>query len=85
MPEEDGKIFGEAYELYEQWRSTLIETPEQWIQVTNEMHDFVCRHNSSRLALRLATGIMDTLDDLYKGGQRPPMADYLGRSDISEH
>lgn len=82
MPEEDGKVFGEAYELYEKWRSVLIETPEQWIQVTNEMHAFVCRHEASRLALRLAIGIMDTLDDLYKGGQRPPVADYLGRGDL---
>ena len=82
MPEEDAKVFGEAYQLYEKWRSVLIDTPEKWIQVTNEMHQFVCRNESSRLALRLAIGIMDTLDDLYKGGQRPPVADYLGRSDL---
>ena len=82
MPEEDGKIFGEAYTLYEKWRSVLIDKPEQWIQVTNEMQAFVSRHENSRLALRLAIGIMDTLDDLYKGGKRPPVADYLGRSDL---
>ena len=50
--------------------------------MTNEFHEFVCRNGTSRLALRLAVGIMDTLDDLYKGGQRPPVADYLGRSDL---
>ena len=82
MPEEDAKVFGEAYGLYEKWRGILIETPEQWIQVTNEFHEFVVRNGTSRLALRLAVGIMDTLDDLYKGGQRPPMADYLGRGDL---
>lgn len=82
MPEEDGKIFGEAYELYQKWRSVLIDTPEKWLMVTDDIQAFVSRHDESRLALRLAIGVIDTLDDLYRGGKRPPMADYLGRSDL---
>ena len=82
MPEEDGKIFGDAYALWDKWRGMRIERKEQWLQVTEELHGFVCRHESSRLALRLAIGIMDTLDDLYKGGQVPAVPDYIGRGDL---
>lgn len=82
MPEEDAKIFGEAYKLYEKWRGTDIHTLDQWCQLTNEMYDLVEKHVDSRLALRLAIGIMDTFDDLYRDGQKPPMPDYFGRSDL---
>jgi hypothetical protein len=82
MPEEDGKIFGEAYQLYDKWRGTRIERPEQWLHLTEELHGFVCRHPESRLALRLAIGLMDTIDDLYHDGQAPAVPDYIGRADL---
>lgn len=82
MPEEDAKIFAEAYNLFDKWRGTEIHTLDQWCQLTNEVYDFVVEHVESRLALRLAIGIMDTFDDLYKDGQKPPMPDYFGRSDL---
>jgi stage V sporulation protein B len=43
---------------------------------------FVCRHPESRLALRLAIGLMDTIDDLYHDGQAPAVPDYIGRADL---
>ena len=82
MPEEDAKTFGEAYQLYEKWRSVRIETEAQWIQITQEFHDFVVRNGSSGLALRLATSIMDHFDDLYLHGKKPEIRDYIGRGDL---
>ena len=82
MPEEDGKIFGEAYTLYEKWRSVLIDKPEQWIQVTNEMQELCLKHPGNRLAMRLAIGLMDTIDDLYHDGAVPAVPDYIGRGDL---
>ena len=82
MPEEEAQIFGEAYRLYEKWRSVKMTAPEQWQQMTEELHGFVCRHPESRLALRLAIGIMETMDDLYRNGKTPEFADYFGRSDL---
>ena len=82
MPEADAKTFGEAYELYEKWRSVRIETEMQWIQITMEFHDFVVRNGSTGLAQRLATSIMDHFDDLYRNGKKPEIIDYIGRSDI---
>ena len=82
MPEEDAKIFAEAYQLYEKWRGVEIRTPEQWLQVTGEFHGLVCRHEGSQLALRLAIGLMDTFDDLYRDGAVPAVAGYFGRSDL---
>ena len=82
MPEEESMIFGEAYRFYEKWRGTEIRTPEQWALLTAELHNFVLDHAGNRLALRLAAGLMDTFDDLYKGGQKPEIPDYFGRSDL---
>lgn len=83
MPEEDAKIFGEAYELYEKWRSVEIRRPEQWLEATNDFHGLVCRHEGNQLALRLAISLMDTFDDLYKDGNVPAVPDYIGRSDLT--
>lgn len=82
MPEEDAKIFGEAYALYEKWRSVLITELDQWLQITNEFHQFVERNSGNPLALRLATGIMDTFDDMYRNGKQPVIPDYIGRGDL---
>ena len=82
MPEEDGKIFGEAYQLYDKWRGILISELSQWEQLTAELHTFVCKYPESRLAMRLAVGLMETFDDLYKNGAKPAMPDYIGRGDL---
>lgn len=82
MSDEDAKIFQEAYQLYDKWRGIQIKTEQQWIQVTTEFHEFVCRNNSCPLATRLAIGLMDTIDDLYHNGAVPAVPDYIGRSDL---
>ena len=82
MPEEDGKTFYDIYQLYEKWRGIEINTIDLWMAVTNELYDFVVAHGSSPLAVRLAIGVMDTFDDLYKDGLKPAIADYFGRSDL---
>ena len=82
MPEEDGKTFYDIYQLYEKWRGIEINTIDLWMAVTNELYDFVVSHGSSPLAVRLAIGVMDTFDDLYKDGLKPAIADYFGRSDL---
>ena len=83
MPEEDAKIFGEAYEIWQQWRSVLITELSQWEQLTADFEGLAVRHPESRLALRLAIGMMDSFDDLYKDGRKPAVADYIGREDLS--
>ena len=82
MPEEDKQIFREAYELYDKWRGTLMETDEQWLTITAEFYQFIQRHTESRLAIHLATGIMDHFDEMYRNGNRPKMPSYLGREDL---
>ena len=82
MPEEDAKIFQEAYQLYDKWRGVEIRTGEQCIQVTCEMQKLCMDHPGNRLAMRLAIGLMDTIDDLYHDGAVPAVPDYFGRSDL---
>ena len=82
MPEEDAKIFQEAFTLYDKWRGIQIRTAEQWLQVTNDMQQLCLDHPGSRLAMRLSIGLMDTIDDLYHDGSVPAVPDYIGRSDL---
>lgn len=82
MSEEDAKIFQEAYQLYDKWRGVQIRTGEQWIQVTNEMKKLCLDHPGNRLAMRLAIGLMDTIDDLYHDGAVPAVPDYIGKGDL---
>ena len=82
MPEEDAKIFEEAYRLYDKWRSVMISTPEEWVKLNHDLEGLVTRYQESRLALRLAIGLFDTFDDLYKDGKQPAVPDYFGRSDL---
>lgn len=82
MSDEDRNIFVESYKLYDRWRETEISTPAQWEQITKDFYQLVDSHQGSRLALRLAIGLMDTFDDLYGGGKKPDIPDYFGRGDI---
>ena len=82
MPEEDARIFQEAYQLYDKWRGVQIRTCEQWIQVTLDMQKLCLDHPGNRLAMRLAIGLMDTIDDLYHDGAVPAVPDYIGRVDL---
>ena len=82
MSEDDRNIFAWIYHCYAKWRAIQITELAQWQQLTAELHGFVCQHKDSRLALRLAIGIMDTFDDLYHDGNKPPRPDYFGRTDI---
>ena len=82
MPEDDVKIFKEACEIYTKWRYTDINSLDQWCKLTNEMYDFVVKYVDNRLALHLGIGIMDTFDELYKDGAKPPIPDYFGRKDL---
>ena len=82
MPEEDAKIFQEAYQLFDKWRGVQIRTGEQWIQVTLDMQKLCLDHTGNRLAMRLAIGLMDTIDDLYHDGAVPAVPDYIGRGDL---
>lgn len=83
MPE-DAKIFGECYELYEKYRSALIETDEQWMALAVDVKDFAERNDwrNNPLTKRLALSLLDILNDLYRDGKRPVIPDYFGRSDL---
>ena len=78
---DDVKTFGDAYELYEKWRTTEI-SGDQWIQMHNEFQQFYLDHGKSDLALRLAVSLTETIGELYRDGKKPVMPDYFGREDL---
>ena len=84
MNENEEKAFRKAYEFYQQWRETVIETDEQWKQLADDVGIFAgaldVDHNP--LAGHLLTAILDTLNDLYRGGMKPMPAGYFGRDDL---
>ena len=84
MNENEEMAFRKAYEFYQKWRETVIETDEQWKQLADDVGIFAVAldvdHNP--LAGHLLTAILDTLNDLYRGGMKPMPAGYFGRDDL---
>lgn len=82
MPENDAKIFGEAYEIYNKWRWKVIK-PAEFVDLNMELADFIARNDEKNpLTMRLAVALFETFDDLYSGGKVPAVPDYFGRSDL---
>ena len=84
MNENEEKAFKKAFEFYQYWRETVIETDEQWEQLAKDvsMYVHVMDVDHNPLAARLLTAVLDTLNDLYKGGMKPMPAGYFGRDDL---
>lgn len=84
MPDEDARIYGEAYEIYSKYRWTEMKTDGQWMALADECRDFAEKHcwRENPLAYRLALAVIDTLGDMYAGGKRPKIPDYFGRDDL---
>lgn len=84
MNENEEKAFKKAYEFYQYWRETVIETDEQWSQLADDVTMFVhvVDVDNNPLAGRLLKAVLDTLNDLYKGGMKPMPAGYFGRDDL---
>lgn len=82
MPERDREIFAKACRIYETWRGVVLGSPEQWARVTEDLARLAAEYPDSALALRLAIGLMETFEDLYRDGKVPEIADYFGREDF---
>lgn len=84
MNENEEKAFKAAYGFYAKWRETVIETDEQWNELAADVGLYVAStdvdHNP--LAGHLLVAILDTINDLYKGGMKPMPAGYFGRDDL---
>lgn len=84
MPEDDAKIFQDAFAIYNKYRWTEMTSPEQWMAFSEDVRDFARAYNWARnpLAKRIAQMLLDLFNDLYKGGKKPAIPDYFGRSDL---
>ena len=82
MSDEDKAIIGEAVRIYDKWRGMVLTKLDEWCTLTNDFWEFCVRHSESRLALHLAVAFMSVFDDLYHDGNKPPVPDYFGRSDL---
>jgi len=83
MPEEDNRIFGEVYEIYNKYRWKIL-TEDDFHQLTAEIAAFAEAHKfqENPLADRMALMLIDTFNDMYSGGKVPHVPDYFGRSDL---
>ena len=83
MPSEDEKIFGDIYNLYNNYRWRVL-SGEDFINLSNDIAAFARDHDwqHNPLANRLAEAMFDVFNDLYKDGHVPVIPDYIGRSDL---
>ena len=84
MTEKEEKDFRLEIGFYQKWREGIIETDEQWGQFAVDVGKYVveadCDH--CMLAWHLLEALLDSFNDLYKGGMKPIPANYFGRADI---
>ena len=50
--------------------------------ITAEFYTVIHRHPGNRLAIHLATGIMEHFDEMYRNGNKPKMPSFIGREDL---
>lgn len=83
MPEEDERIFGEIWNIYNKYRWKIM-TSDDFILLTQEIAAFAELHKwkENPLACRMAEAMIDTFNDMYRVGKVPKIPDYFGRSDL---
>ena len=83
MPEQDEKIFGEVYEIYNKYRWKQMER-EELIFLSSDLANIAQKYGFKKnpLAWHLTNAILDVFDDLYRDGKVPDIPDYIGRSDL---
>ncbi|MBO7710587.1 MAG: hypothetical protein J6S83_08970 [Lachnospiraceae bacterium] len=83
MPEQDEKIFGEVYEIYNKYRWKQMER-EELIFLSSDLANIAQKYGFKKnpLAWHLTNAILDVFDDLYRDGKVPEVPDYIGRSDL---
>ncbi len=84
MPDEDAKIFNEAFRIYNKYRWTEMRTDSQWIDLSNEVRDFAEKYHwrTNQLAAHMGYMLLEVFNDLYKNGKKPEIPDYFGRDDL---
>ena len=84
MNEKEKESFRFAFEFYDKWRAVIIETQEQWEEFARDVgrlnDDMDTDHNP--LGARLMMAVVETFNDLYRGGMKPVPAGYFGRDDL---
>ena len=84
MNDREKESFQIVFRFYEKWREQIIETDEQWNAFAEDVRlmglDLDIDHNP--LGWHLMYGVLETFNDLYKGGRKPVPAGYFGRDDL---
>lgn len=82
MNDQEERAFKGAYEFYQKWRETVIETEDQWAELARNVGDYLRSFPECILARNLITAALDTLNEMYRNGMKPMPAGYFGRDDM---
>lgn len=84
MPEDEARIFTDAFELYNKYRWAEMQTEQQWMDLSNDCLAFAEKYDwrKNPLTFHLAQMILDVLGEMYRNGQKPKIPDYIGRGDL---
>lgn len=84
MPDEDAKIFSEAFEIYNKYRWAEMTSDDQWIAFTDDVRDFADKHKwkENTLAARIGVMLLEVFSELYRDGKKPVIPNYFGRDDL---
>ena len=84
MNDKEQNAFRLAYRFYEKWRSQIIETQEQWNELSADVGTFAKEADVDHCALagHMLMAMLETINDLYRDGMKPVPANYFGRDDL---
>lgn len=84
MPEEDAKVFQDAFGIYNKYRWTEMQSDAQWEALWADLKEFAEAHRwrESVLARAMVAMLTDVFCEMYRGGKKPVIPDYFGRSDL---
>lgn len=84
MFDAEAETWKRAGMFYVKWRSVILETDGQWAAFTEDAcrlwEDLDAENNP--LGKNLFFSLLDTFNDLYRGGMKPMPANYFGRDDL---
>ena len=81
MSEQEKNDFRVIYNFYDRWRSTIIETDDQWCDFALDIAK-TSEELSRPFGWHLLDAVINTINDLYRNGAKPDAVGYLGRADL---
>lgn len=80
MPEEDGRVFQDFFNIWHKYREKKM-TEADWMAFSDEVAACAMLHRfeTNPLAAQMGTAVITAMGELYANGKTPIIADYFAQ------